>query len=98
MSKWILGFWKIKPVPRNNAHTSKRNYDRLVSEFDEQGNGYRLISFSGNRTRDENGTIKMTGKLHLKLARPPKELNIVYKSQVKERKNVDWKIAIPLKQ
>ncbi|QDS36619.1 transposase [Brevibacillus brevis] len=33
MSKWILGFWKIKPVPRNNAHTSKRNYDRLVSEF-----------------------------------------------------------------
>lgn len=65
---------------------------------DEQGNGDRLISFSGNRTRDENGTIKMSGKLHLKLARPPKELNIVYKSQVKERKNVDWKIAIPLKQ
>ncbi|MGG4443304.1 DUF4179 domain-containing protein [Brevibacillus fortis] len=65
---------------------------------DEQSNGYRLISFSGNRTRDENGTIKMSGKLHFKLARPPKELNIVYKSQVKERKNVDWKIAIPLKQ
>ncbi|MFS0558421.1 DUF4179 domain-containing protein [Brevibacillus sp. 179-C9.3 HS] len=67
---------------------------------DENGKDYSLFYFTGNRTPDMNGNIKMSGQLLLDygLEAPPKELTISYKSQVKVKNDVDWEVALPLKE
>ncbi|GED59908.1 DUF4179 domain-containing protein [Brevibacillus formosus] len=65
---------------------------------DENGNKYTGY-FKGSLTRDAKGNIVLSGPLNLvkDLKAIPKELTISIKEQLKENKDVDWSVTLPLK-
>ncbi|MED1945358.1 MULTISPECIES: DUF4179 domain-containing protein [Brevibacillus] len=63
---------------------------------DEQGERYNF-NFKGSTTKDEKGNFIMKGTLVDDMDVIPKEMTLTIEEQVNRAKDMDWSVALPLK-